>query len=119
MTAKRLFVAIAVAAILFLQVQSCMADPMSSQQDMQCCKSMPCTPMNKTQGCCKDMVSPNTPNMLPAQQHSLQGPPTAAVDYSEMLDVAHWKTTAPSFEPVQAQQHSPPKLYTLHASLLI
>jgi hypothetical protein len=118
MILKRLLVVIAAAAILFLQVQSCMSDPMSNQQDMQCCKSMPCTPMNKTQGCCKNMVSPSTPNMLLAQQHSLQARPAVIVDYLQTVDLAHW-TTSSSFEPIRTQQHSPPELYTLHASLLI
>lgn len=118
MIVKRLLVVIAAAAILFLQVQSCMAEPTFSQQDMQCCKSMSCTAMSKTQSCCKNMVSASTSNLLPTQQYSLQTPPAIAVYYSQTIDLTH-RATSPSFEPIRTQQHSPPELYTLHASLLI
>ena len=118
MLAKRLFILIAAVAILFLQVQSCMSDPMSNQQDMQCCKSMHCTTMSKTQGCCKDMVSPNSPNLLPSQQHSLQVPTVAAVEYLQMPGVVR-RTESLNLDSLDTTQHSPPELYTLHASLLI
>jgi hypothetical protein len=118
MLAKRLFVLIAATAILFLQVQSCMSDPISSPQDMRCCKSMPCTPQNHNQGCCKNMVSPQAPNMLPAQHDSLASPLIAAIEYPRTLDLARWTDSVAS-TPTHVQLHSPPELYTLHAALLI
>lgn len=118
MFVKRLFATIAVAAMLFLQVQSCMAQPMSSQQDMQCCKSMRCTSANNGQDCCKRMVSPNVPTMLPVQQASLKAPAIVVVHYPSIIDLAG-RFSSPLSEPIHAQQHSPPELYTLYATLLI
>jgi hypothetical protein len=115
---KRLLTVIAATCILFLQVQSCMSAEMLNQQSMQCCNSMPCTPMNKDMGCCKDMVSPKTPNMLPTHHESLQPPVVANFEYSQSMDLA-FRTTSPSSEPVVAQQHSPPELYKIHLSFLI
>jgi hypothetical protein len=56
--------------------------------------------------------------MLPTGHVSLHAPVVAA-EYPPMLAMI-WKTQLPVPEPyVKTQQHSPPELYTLHASLLI
>src|ERR1700676_5303427 len=117
MTGKRLFLALAAGALLLLQFADCMSAMTPDHESMQCCGSMPCTPANHSHGCCKTMTSVETPNMLPAARVSLHGPAVATVEYTRMLDIA---PSAPvSRVTVEAPQHSPPELYTLHASLLI
>src|SRR5229473_938344 len=57
MSAKRIFLMLAVGAMLALQVADCTSAMTPDQQSMQCCGSMPCSPTNKLQGCCKTMNS--------------------------------------------------------------
>jgi hypothetical protein len=63
------------------------------------------------------MASAQTPNMLPVAHVSLHAPTVAAVEYPRLLEFVR-STLAPPVV-VEAQEHSPPELYTLHASLLI
>ena len=115
--AKRSLVALAVGALLLFAFSDCMSALTLDQKSMQCCGSMPCTPANHSQGCCKHMMSSETPSMLPAGHVSLHGPIVAAVEYPIVLAIV-WQTSTPP-PTVDTQQHSPPDLYTLHASLLI
>ncbi len=63
------------------------------------------------------MVSAQSPNMLPTERVSLNAPaitlvePLASVEVVRFVSLPH--------VAVEAPQHSPPELYTLHASLLI
>jgi len=114
---QRLFFVLAVGALLLLQFGDCMSAMQLDQQSMQCCRSMPCTPAHPNSGCCKDMTSGQTPNMLPAEHVSLHGPTVAAVGYPLSLEIVH-STPAPCVV-VNAPQHSPPDLYTVNVSLLI
>jgi hypothetical protein len=118
MDMKRLSVLLATGALLFLGFSDCMSALTLDHQSMQCCGSMPCTPANHNHDCCKNMT-PGTPNMLPAGHVSLHAPIIAVVTYPRLLAIV-WKTrppVPPAF--IETQQHSPPELYTLHASLLI
>jgi len=117
MLAKRLFLVLAVSAVLLLQFADCTSAVAADQQAMQCCGSMPCTPANKTHDCCKTMVSGRTPSVLPTARASLHVPPVAVVGHAPMLEVARFIPVLTA--PVEPQQHSPPELYTLHLSLLI
>ncbi|HEV2315494.1 MAG TPA: hypothetical protein VGR94_09335 [Candidatus Acidoferrales bacterium] len=54
--------------------------------------------------------------MLPTAHASLYVPPAAALDHTRTFDAA--RSVVP-LALVEAAQHSPPELYTLHASLLI
>jgi hypothetical protein len=63
------------------------------------------------------MTSTQAPNMLPAEHVSLSGPIVAAVEYSLMFEIV--RATSRPAVAVNAQQHSPPDLYTLNVSLLI
>lgn len=117
MRGRKLFVAMAAGALLLLQFGDCMSAMALDQQSMQCCRSMPCTPANHDHNCCKNMASAQSPNMLPASHVSLSGPTVVAVEYPRLLDLDR-STLAPPMV-VEAQEHSPPELYTLHASLLI
>jgi hypothetical protein len=115
MTRKRIFLAMLAAALLFLQFGDCMSAMAQDPQAMKCCGSMPCAPTNHGQDCCKNMVAPQAPSVLPAKQVSLQGPVVAVAKCSLKLESA-----IPSrLVAVSAPQHSPPDLYTLNASLLI
>src|SRR6267142_4808057 len=117
MTGKRFFVVVAALALLGLQFADCMSAMTQDQQSMQCCGSMPCDPSNQTRDCCKGMVSAQSPNILPISHVTLD-PPVMVV--AGVLASPH---AVPFPEPSRMQfaapQHSPPKLYTLHASLLI
>ena len=117
MISRRPFLVLAAGALLLLQFEDCMSGMTPDQQNMECCASMPCTPANHSHGCCKTMASAQTPNMLPASQASLRAPVVATFAYAQTLDVA--RSGPVPVVPVDAQQHSPPELYTLHASLLI
>lgn len=55
--------------------------------------------------------------MLPAAHASLHAPAVAVFDYTRALDTVRSVPRPPV--TVAAAQHSPPELYTLHASLLI
>ena len=55
--------------------------------------------------------------MLPAARASLQAPAVATFACTRALDIAQ-SAPVPRVA-VEAPQHSPPELYTLHASLLI
>jgi len=114
---KKLLLVLAAAALLVLQFGDCVSAMTPGQQSMKCCASMPCTPANHSHGCCKNMTSAKAPSMLPAQNASLHTPIAATVEYPKILEIVRW-TQVPSVM-IEAQQHSPPELYTLHASLLI
>jgi hypothetical protein len=114
---KRLFLVLAAGALSLFQFSDCMSAMTLDQQSMQCCGSMPCTPANHSHGCCKNMASVQTPSMLPAPHVFLHGPNSATVEYSRTLKIV--RSTPTPAVAIDAQQHSPPELYTLHASLLI
>ena len=117
MVAKRLFLVLAVGALVLLQFTDCMAAMTPDQQSMKCCGSMQCTRANQSHDCCKRMASEQSPNMLPAGHVSLHPPAVVLVESLVSFEIAR----VPSLPSgaVEAPQHSPPELYTLHASLLI
>ena len=117
MMGKKVFLVIAAGALLLLPFADCMSALTQDQQAMTCCGSMPCAPANHGQDCCKSMVSAQTPNMLPAKHVSLHAPTLGSAEYARMLEVDPSAAVHPVV--VEAQQHSPPDLYTLNASLLI
>ena len=117
MIGKRLFLVLATGALLLLQFADCMSAMTPDQQSMKCCGSMPCTPANQNHDCCKNMVSERAPNMLPSVPVSLHAPTVAIVEFTRTLVISR-ALPVPQVT-VEAQQHSPPELYTLHASLLI
>lgn len=114
---KRLFFPLATLALLLLQLGNCIPAMTMNPGAMQCCRSMPCTPANSRQGCCKNMVSASAPSMLPGHHAALHGPTVAAIGYPRVTEILRY---APDpYSIIEAPQHSPPNLYTLHASLLI
>ena len=117
MRISKLLVVMVAGALLLLQFGDCTSAMTLDPHSMQCCHTMPCTPANHSHGCCKNMASAQTPNMLPVAHVSLHAPTVVAIEYPRLLEVAR-STLAPSVA-VEAQEHSPPDLYTLHASLLI
>jgi hypothetical protein len=117
MIGKKLFLVLAAGALLLLQFADCMSAMTPYQESMKCCASMPCTPANQSHGCCKTMTSVQTPNMLPAAHASLHAPAVVAFDYTRTLDPT--RSAPVPLVTIEALQHSPPELYTLHASLLI
>jgi len=117
MTRKVAFLALALSALFALQFGDCLSSMSAGRQTAQCCASMPCTPANHSHGCCKTMASSQSPNILPAAHASLRGPAVATFDYARKPDLA--RSACVRLVTVEAAQHSPPELYTLHASLLI
>src|SRR5229473_5768544 len=114
---KRLLIVVAIAALLGLQFADCMSAMTQNQQSMRCCASIPCDPSNQSHDCCKGMVSAQSPNVLPISHVTLD-PPVMVV-----AGVLASPQAVPFPEPSRLEsaspQHSPPKLYTLNASLLL
>jgi hypothetical protein len=114
---KRLFILVALIALLGLQFADCASAMTQDQQSMQCCGSMPCDPSNQSHDCCKGMVSSQSPSVLPVAHVTLHVPVMV------VTDVLASPQTTPYAEvsrlDFEAPQHSPPELYTLHSSLLI
>src|SRR5882757_9315328 len=114
---KKLFIVVALVALLGLQFADCMSAMTHDEQSMQCCGSMPCDPSNQSHDCCKGMVSAQAPNVLPVSHVTLDAPVMvvtcilASPRATSYRELSHLDFAAP--------QHSPPELYTLHASLLI
>ena len=117
MMGKRLFVVLAVVAFLGLQFADCMSAMTQDQQSMKCCGSMPCDRFNQSHDCCKGMVSSQSPSVLPVTNMTLHVPVIVVTD----ILVSPQAMTYPEASRLdfEAPQHSPPELYTLHASLLI
>src|SRR5215510_7685975 len=117
MVQKTTFVVLAVVGLLLLQLADCMSAMTQDEQSMQCCGSMPCEPSNQHHDCCKSVVSSQSRSVLPAAHVSLNPPVMFVADVlpSPLLPQLFEATTA----DLAAPQHSPPELYTLHASFLI
>src|SRR6267143_1071243 len=115
MIGKRLFLVLEAGALLLLQFADCMSAMTPDQESMQCCGSMPCTPGNQSHDCCKAMISAQAPNMLPSARVSLSAPAVVVIEHAPTLEIT--RSAPVPLVAVEAQQHSPPELYTLHASL--
>ena len=114
---NRLFIVVALVALLGLQFADCASAMTQDQQSVQCCGSMPCDPSNQTHDCCKGMVSAQSPNVLPVSHVTLHAPVMVVSDILASLQAM----TCPEVSrfDFEARPHSPPELYTLHSSLLI
>lgn len=114
---NRLFIVVALIALLGLQFADCLSAMTQDQQSMQCCGSMPCDPSNQSHDCCKGMVSPQSPSVLPVAHVTLHAPVMVVTDVLvSPRATAYAEVSRLDFD---APQHSPPELYTLHSSLLI
>ncbi|HXN00180.1 MAG TPA: hypothetical protein VN982_17075 [Candidatus Dormibacteraeota bacterium] len=117
MASKRLFIVLVVVALLGLQFADCMSAMTRDQQSMKCCGSMPCDPSNQSHDCCKGMISPQSPTVLPVANVTLHAPVMVVTDIlASPQAMPNREVSRLGFE---APQHSPPELYALHASLLI
>jgi hypothetical protein len=117
MMSKGLLVFLVAVALLGLQFADCLSATTQDQQSMQCCGSMPCDPSNQSHDCCKRMVSSQSPSVLPVPHVTLHAPLLVVADIlASPQAIPYPKASRLDFE---APQHSPPELYTLHASLLI
>lgn len=114
---KTTLVVVAVFAILLLQFADCMSATTHDQQSMQCCGSMPCDPSNQSHDCCRGMVSPQSPSVLPTCQVTLHAPAMVVTDVVASSQATPY--TEVSRLDFEVPQHSPPELYALHSSLLI
>jgi len=114
---KRLVIVVAVVGLLGLQFADCLSAMTQDPQSMQCCGSMPCDPSNQTHDCCKGMVSAQSPNVLPVPQVTLHAPVMVGASVLASAQITLYAQIPRS--EFAAPQHSPPELYTLHASLLI
>ena len=114
---KRLLIVVALVALLGLQFADCMSAMTQDQQRMKCCGSMPCDPSNQTHDCCKGMVSSPSPSVLPVAHLTLHAPVMVVTDILASPQVTPYPEA--SRLDFEAPSHSPPELYTLHASLLI
>src|ERR1700746_3612437 len=114
---NRLFIVVALVALLGLQFADCMSAMTQDPQSMKCCGSMPCEPSNQSHDCCKGMVSSQSPSVLPAAHVTLHAPEMVVTDVlAAPRATPYAEVSRLDFE---APQHSAPELYTLHSSLLI
>jgi hypothetical protein len=113
---NRLFIVVALVALLGLQFADCASAMTQDQQSMQCCGSMPCDPSNQSHDCCKGMVSSQSPSVLPVAHVTFHAPVMIVADLLASPPTPYTEVSRLDFE---APQHSPPELYTLHSSLLI
>ena len=114
---NRLFIVVALTALLGLQFADCASAMTQDQQSMQCCGSTPCDPSNQSHDCCKGMVSSQSPSVLPAAHVTLHAPVMVVTDVlASQQATTYAEVSRLDFE---APQHSPPELYTLYSSLLI
>jgi hypothetical protein len=117
MVSKKLFLILAVGAVLFLQLADCMAAFSEDQQVMHCCGTSVCIPANQSHDCCKAMASAEAPILLVKVRVSLDMPAVAIVDRAPVSESVNF---TPLFSaPFEPQQFSPPELYTLYSSFLI
>ena len=114
---KRLLLLLTAVALLGLQFADCLSATTQDRQSMQCCGSMPCDPSNQSHDCCKGMVSAQSPNVLPVAHVTLHAPVMVISDILASPQATPYREA--SRLHFEAPQHSPPELYTLHASLLI
>src|SRR5580704_12781899 len=104
MMGKRLFVVLAVVAVLGLQFADCMSAMTQDQQSMECCGSMPCDPSNQSHDCCKGMVSSQAPSVLPVAHVTLHVPALFLADTLPSLLVSELRDV--SRTNFEALQHS-------------
>jgi len=114
---NRLFIVVALVALLGLQFADCASAMAQDEQSMQCCGSMPCDPSNQSHDCCKGMVSSQSPSILPVAHGTLHAPVMVVTDVLASPQATPYAEV--SRLDFEASQHSPPELYTLHSSLLI
>jgi len=114
---KKLFIVVALVALLGLQLADCMSATTQDPQSMKCCGSMPCDPSNQSHDCCKGMVSSQSPSVLPVAHVTLHAPVMVVTDV--LASARATPKTEVSRLDFEAPQHSPPELYALHSSLLI
>ncbi len=114
---NRLFILVALVALLGLQFADCMSAMTQDPQSMKCCGSMPCDPSNQSHDCCKGMVSSQSPSVLPISHVTLQAPVMVVTDVLASPQATPYPEV--SRLDFDAPQHAPPELYTLHSSLLI
>jgi len=108
---------LAVAAVLLLYSMDCFSPGSADAQAMECCATMPCTPANHSHDCCKTMASAPRSGVLPTARVSLSPPLLGVIQHQPAIEIARFVPVIP--QPAEAQQHSPPELYTLYVSLLI
>src|SRR5215468_85210 len=101
---RKLFIVVALVAVLGLQFADCMSAMTQDQQSMRCCGSMPCDPSNQSHDCCKGMVSAQSPNVLPVPQVTLHVPVMVAADVLASLQLTPYAQVS-RFE-FAAPQHS-------------
>jgi hypothetical protein len=114
---NRLFIVVALVALLGLQFADCASAMAQDEQSMQCCGSMPCDPSNQSHDCCKGMVSSQSPSILPVAHGTLHAPVMVVTDVLASPQATPYAEV--SRLDFEASQHSPPELYTLQSSLLI
>jgi hypothetical protein len=90
---------LAAGSLLLLQFTDGMSAMTPVQQNMQCCGSMQCAPQQ------------------PATRVSLHVPRIETIEDTGIAEIV--RSSPLPLVTLEVQLHSPPELYTLHASLLI
>ena len=117
MIRRAAFLALVATALLALQGADCFAPAPADHEAMACCHSMKCLPGQHAHRCCTAKTTSQPQTALPQEYSALQAPAPAAVAHLALPVVTARAGVYGS--GLGAMQHSPPDLYTLHASFLI
>lgn len=117
MVRARLAVLALGALLITAAVPDCMTQVEASADTMACCRSMPCTPSNRSQDCCKKMVRiPNVFSQGPARANGS----VPLVEFAAAPAITPAGRAVMSIRRAEVNQHSPPEeFFTLHQSLRI
>jgi hypothetical protein len=117
MLGRRISVLAIVAGLLLPAVVGCLAPSAAEAQTMQCCAQLTCAHGHEMPTCFSATAPTGSSQSTPERGASLVTPSFAAG--MPLAPGAPDAAALGSASVVQAPQHSPPKLYTLHLALLI
>jgi len=117
MIRRAAFLALVATALLALQGADCFVPAPTDHEAMACCHSMKCLPGQHAHQCCATKTPSQPQTALPQEYSVLQVSAPAAVAHLALPVVTARAGVYGS--GLGAMQHSPPDLYTLHASFLI
>lgn len=117
MIRRAALLALVATALLVLQGANCFVPAPADHQAMACCRSMKCLPGEHGHQCCAAKTTSRSHTVLPQESAALRVP---AHSIAAHLALPVITARAGDYSPgLGAVQHSPPDLYTLHASFLI
>ncbi|MBZ5501688.1 MAG: hypothetical protein LAN59_05505 [Acidobacteriia bacterium] len=117
MIRRAAFLALVATALLALQGADCFVPAPADRQAMACCHSMKCLPGQHAHQCCAAESTSHPQIGVPQESAALRVPAPGVAAHLALPVVTARAGVYGS--GLGAMQHSPPDLYTLHASFLI